>query len=356
MKCAFINLGRHLGGAEYYLSVIIGRWLEDGNEAIVIVKRNSKFAKFIREKIPGLPVEEVDFTRADIVRIKKIFKGDSIGVIDINGINSGVFIKFTATKIPKVTTVHSNADMDRAEKPLLVRKIFVFMENYFLKKSQKIIVVSDSIKELLISRGIPDHQITVVNNGVKFINYPEIGTRPFSKETLKICYVGRLEKVKGCEYLIRALGLLKSYRYQCDIYGDGSLREKLILMTSEEQIGDNVHFMGFSARIRELLPEYDVLVLPSLFEAFPLIVPEAMNAKTLLICSNVGGIPWIIKNGINGYLFEKGNAKELSDLLKMIYEHVSDQKILIENAYHDFINNYTEDVMIEKTFYILKNP
>jgi glycosyltransferase involved in cell wall biosynthesis len=355
MKCAFINLGKHFGGAEYYLHIIIKKWIGDGNEAIVIAKHKSAFAKFIGETIPNLYIEEVDFSLYDILRIRKIFRRNTINIVNINGINSGIFINFVAANIPKITTVHSNADLDRAEKSFLMRKLFVLIENYCLRKSQRVIAVSDAIKQLLIFRGIREDLITVVNNGVKYINYPEKHFRENKEEVLKICYAGRLERVKGCEYLIGALELLESCDYQCDIYGNGSLRDELLAMVSEKQMNDRIHFKGFSTEIRKNLPQYDVLVLPSLFEAFPLTIPEAMNAKILLVCSNIGGIPWIIRDGVNGYLFEKGNIKELSEILKKIYEQRLPQKELIENAYTDFINKYTEDIMVEKTLSILKS-
>lgn len=348
-------MGRHFGGAEYYLFVIINKWLEDGNKAIAIVRRGSAFANFIKEKIHNIQIEEVDFSITDIVRIKKIFKNEEINVVNVNGINSGIFINFVTNNIPRVTTIHSNAELDRSEKPYFVRKAFVLMENYCLRKSRKIIAVSDAIKELLISRKTESNSIDVVNNGVKFINYPERCFRHSEEDLLKICYIGRLEKVKGCKYLIQALELLEHCNYQCDIYGDGNLMEKLTLMVLEKKLDNKIQFMGFSEKIREYLPNYDVLVIPSLFEASPLIIPEAMNAKTLLVCSNVGGIPWIIDDGKNGYLFEKGNARELSEILRKVYECKPSPKTLIENAYNDFINNYTEDIMVKKTFSILKN-
>ncbi len=354
MKCAFINLGKHFGGAENYLCTLVQSWMAAGNEAIVIVRQGSTFSNFIRQKTKELHIVEVTFSIFDLIRTRKLFEKENIDVVDINGINSGVFVSLAAIRTPRVTTVHSNSDMDRIEKPFFVRKAFTFAENYCLKKSQMIIAVSGSIKGLLISRGIRDNLISVVNNGIKLIHYPERSFRVSAAEVLKICYVGRLEKVKGCEHLIRALALLESYNYQCDIYGDGSLRETLISFAEQKQISHKIRFMGFSDHIRECLPNYDVLVLPSLYEAFPLTIPEAMNAKTLLVCSNAGGIPEIIKDGKNGYLFKKGNAAALAAVLKKIYEDGSGQKELITNAYNDFINNYTEDIMIKKTFSILK--
>ena len=116
----------------------------------------------------------------------------------------------------------------------------------------------------------------------------------------------------------------------------------------------NVYFKGFSSDIRNIFPQYDVIVIPSLYEASPLIIPEAMNAKVLLVCSNVGGIPFIIKHKENGYLFEKGNVEQLAEILTNIKNNPIKQIPIIENAYNDFLNNYTNDIMFKRTLKILE--
>lgn len=49
MKCAFIDLGKHFGGAENYLLVLIERWVAAGNEAVVLTKKKSKFEQAIMD-------------------------------------------------------------------------------------------------------------------------------------------------------------------------------------------------------------------------------------------------------------------------------------------------------------------
>lgn len=356
MKCAFVNLGRHNGGAEQYLQTIIKRWVDENNKAVVIVRRGSEFSKNIRKNMPELLAEEVEFDLKSVYKIRKLLKNSDVDIVHINGINSGVFINLVRVNIPTITTVHSNADLDRAERSRIVRGLFVRLENYCLKRSKRIIAVSEVINKLLISRGISEKNITVIDNGVKYIEYPPKLWRNGDIDTLKICYIGRLEKVKGCEYLIRSISLLdQRCDISCDIYGTGSLKNQLVELCKELRVDMKVNFMGYSSCIREYLPEYDVLVMPSLYEASPLTIPEAMNARTLLVCSDVGGITYMIKNGINGLLFECGNYRKLAEILKKIYFNEEDFNKILENAYRDFVNQYTEDVMIEKTFNILKN-
>ena len=352
MKCAFIDLGKDYGGAEKYLLTIIRKWKQVGNEAIIVVRKNSKFEEILLDSELEALVYGVDFCYKDIKKIKKIFLLSKVDVVHINGINSGFFCKLMSLNIRKITTVHSNAVMDRINKSKCVQQAFKMLEKWNLKKSEKIIVVSKEIENLLVSRGVRKDKILFIPNGVENVKYPEKKYRENVNQALKICYVGRLEKVKGCEYLIQALQTLGEENITCDIYGEGSCDNDLKQLTKKSE--NNIRFMGFSDSIRTVLPNYDVLVLPSLYEAFPLTVLEAMNAKVLLVCSNVGGIPYIIENGENGYIFEAKQVDELSEIIKKIYVNPKEQIPIVENAYNDFISNYTEDIMVKRTFAVLE--
>lgn len=354
MKCAFVDLGRHYGGAEYYLISLITAWIEAGNDAIILAKQGSGFAK----KITGIFGESrvlcVGYTFKNLKNSKNFLLQNGIDIIHINGINSGLFIWAIGINIPKVTTVHSDANMDRIEKPFVIRKLFVIAEKFCLKKSNSIIVVSEAIKNSLVSRKISEKKIITINNGIQVIDYPKKHIRNDSDMELKVCYAGRLEEVKGCGYLLRALELCKDYRISCDIYGEGSLKNTLVQMVREFNIESMVCFKGYSNAMRDLLPNYDVLVMPSLFEASPLTILEAMNARTLVIASEVGGIPFIIDDKKNGYMFQAKNYEKLASILREIYKNPNEQQIIIENAYNYFINNYSFDVMRDRTFNVLK--
>lgn len=355
MDCVFVNLGKQYGGAEKYLFSIIDKWNQKGNSFRVIALKNTRFYKEAKKRFSDDNVFGVNYTANSLKFIKENLSKKKPDVININGINSGIFIYFLHMKVYKVTTVHSNAYMDRSDKNVLIRRLFVKLENFLLNRSDRIIVVSQALKELLIDRGIKEDKIIYIPNGVRIISYPVKNYRDKPSDILKICYVGRLEKVKGCEVLIRALSLLKSNNYKCDIYGDGSLRNKLIEEVNNLSLENKVSFKGFSEKVRNDLNQYDVEVIPSEYEGFPLIIPEAMNAKCLLVCSNVGGIPYIINDGVNGFLFNKNNVLELSEKIDCIDRNPNKAKTITEQAYMDFLDSYTEDKMTGDTIDVLEN-
>ena len=197
MKCAFVDLGRHYGGAETYLLSLISAWIDEGNEALIIAKKESEFANKAKDIFGKQRMICVSYNYKDILNARKRLIGDSVDILHVNGINSGLFIWFARIRIPKVTTVHSNAEMDRIDKPYVLRKMFVVAENFCLKRSNRIIVVSEAIKNGLLSRNIYEEKIVTINNGIHAIQYPEKNLRDDLNKELRICYVGRLEEVKA---------------------------------------------------------------------------------------------------------------------------------------------------------------
>ena len=348
MKCVFVDIGKHFGGAENYLISVIEQWIQVENKATVVVRKNSLFQKEL-EKKKEIEMMTVGFTIKDVLRFVRYLKNSCPDLININGINSGVFVLLSMTSIPKMTIVHSNATVDRADKPLLVQKLFAVIEQYCLSKSKLVISVSNAIRDILVGRGTKSEKIVVIHNGVEYIDYECKKYRMNSNDTLKLCFVGRLEKVKGCEYLIEALSNIKDRKIICDIYGDGSQKSFLQEKINENQLESRVFLKGFAKDIRKKLTSYDVLVMPSLYESSPLIIPEAMNAKTVLICSNVGGIPELIEDRRNGYLFENGNVNQLTQIIEEIIDFPKRQIRIAENAFDDFKKNYTKEIMLMKT-------
>ena len=111
---------------------------------------------------------------------------------------------------------------------------------------------------------------------------------------------------------------------------------------------DNVIFAGNRSDIPDILAASDLFILPSRSEGTPAALIEAMASGLPCIATNAGGIPEVITNGDNGYLFEKENVGELADKIKSVALN-SDLKIqFITNAQKDLhkfsIERYVDNV------------
>jgi len=229
-----------------------------------------------------------------------------------------------------------------------------FFYNNFLKFSQKkvdlFLAVSKETKKQLIERGkIKEEKIKVLYNFVDLERFNKKNiTWDVEKEKKKlgvkkdefvIGFAGRLAKVKGCEYLIRALPYL-DFKYKCLIAGDGDLRKELEDLAKELKVEDKVVFLGYQENILKTYSLLDVLVIPSLSESFGLIAIEAQALGVPVISSNVPALNEIIIDGENGLLFEGGDSKDLALKIKKIQENSKMREELIKNSF-DGLGKYS---------------
>lgn len=201
-----------------------------------------------------------------------------------------------------------------------------------LKAADKIIAVSHFVKEDIAKYGIDTGKIKVIYNGVdtKFFKPSE---KTFKKkyadrfDTLLI-FLGRLIAQKGLLHLIDAMAeVVKEYpKTGLLIVGRGKEKERLEKRTRKLALEKNVIFPGFipEEQLPDLYSSADIFVLPSLWEVLPISLLEALACGAPLLVSDAGGNPEVVENGVNGFVFRKGNTKELVKKMRAL---ISDSKM-----------------------------
>jgi len=135
-----------------------------------------------------------------------------------------------------------------------------------------------------------------------------------------VLYVGRLDKEKGVEYLVKAAKKIPAEIY---ILGGGDFKKELEKLTKDLQL-QNVHFMGYFDKedieeLREFYRKADVIVVPSTVkEALGLVILEAMACSTPVVASNIGGIPNIVKEGKTGFLVRPRSPEDIAEKVNKI--------------------------------------
>lgn len=138
-----------------------------------------------------------------------------------------------------------------------------------------------------------------------------------------IFFAGGLVPVKNVQILIKAFAKISKDITELKLFlaGAGSDRNKLEQLTEKLNCKNKVRFLG---NINETsLVEYynasDIFCLPSKNEGTPNVIVEALLCGTPVVASSVGGIPNVIKDNVNGYLFESNNIKELEIQLQKAF-------------------------------------
>lgn len=176
-----------------------------------------------------------------------------------------------------------------------------------------------------------------VNFGGKLIERDE--------EKLNIMYLGRLSPEKRIHTLLQALEGL-SGKWELNVYGDGIEREGLSLMAKDLAIDENIRWHGWIDNAWESVEKADLLVLPSQYEGFPLVVLEALSKGIPVASSKVSGVLSCIEEGVNGWLFDIGDYNQLGEILNRIQSDKSilpSREVCIESVEKYSVKNITDN-------------
>ncbi len=154
-------------------------------------------------------------------------------------------------------------------------------------------------------------------------DYSCLNGRPFTVTTLARLYI-----TKGLTYLLEAAALVKQTHpnVQFKVYGEGELREELLAKAHRLGLdGEGIFVGAFAGReeLSRIMAETDVFLLPSILEGQPLVIVEAMAYGCPIVSTNVGGIPELITDGVNGLLCPPANPQSLAEKLRMLIEDAS---------------------------------
>jgi glycosyltransferase involved in cell wall biosynthesis len=187
------------------------------------------------------------------------------------------------------------------------------------------------MKEML--QRIYKRDIRVVPNGVDLQGFGA-GRNKKRLENFRLLFVGRLNPVKGVEYLIDAMAGIKKKGTDVEltIAGDGPERKRLENLSKRLNVYNHVRFLGMVDRLKiaSLMSESDIFVLPSISEGFPLVVLEAMACGLPIIATKVGGLPEVIEEGRNGLLVNPRDSVALASSILLLLQNEAQRDIIAE--------------------------
>ena len=231
-----------------------------------------------------------------------------------------------STGLPVVSTVHSDYKLDYMGRPF-ARLTFGAINAWALRHLDYRIGVSDAMVDLLIDRGFPPDRFYAIYNGIDFTPAPSQGERlaylrglgaDVEENSVVVGIAARLNPVKDMSTLIRgfAEGHKSCPRLRLVIAGDGEERQKLEDLAKELGVEKEVTFAGWiSGGMDRFYSALDVNALTSLSETFPYALTEGARFHLATVATAVGGIPYLIDQDVNGYLFTPGDWQTLGRYL-----------------------------------------
>jgi len=296
-------------------------------------------------------------------KIKRIIVKENPHIVHVHnfaGLSTLIFNQIKKENIPLVFTAHDyhilcpRANLLKSNhnicenRPLPCSIYFKTKKMLLDNKPDIVLAPSNFILKKFKNEGIFENSKLVrLSNPIPLIN-----SRPASKdyETLKILYVGELSKHKGIHILLKAFERIDNAKLH--IYGKGPYEDNL-----RKKERENVIFHGYAKGFQELIEAYkraNITVVPSWYDNSPMVVYESFACSTPVVASRIGGIPELVRDGYNGFLFEPGSTRELSRILRRIADNPETLKELEDNAFNS-VKKYDIKKHIDKLERIYKS-
>ncbi len=235
-------------------------------------------------------------------------------------------------------------------------RLLNLVDNY---TCDRVVAVSQAVRSDLIRQGVEDRKIALIYNGIDLSKFQRpaertvdapLGEAPATGRLPVIGLIGRLEPEKGHRCFLEAARMLLQQHDACRfwIVGAGSLEQDLRDHARKLGIADRVEFLGLRDDIPALLTQLSVVALPSLTEALPLSLVEAMSMGKPCVASNVGGIKEILVDRENGLLVEPENPGALAMKIAWLLEHPDEARRMGETAARTAAERFVARVMAER--------
>ncbi|MDQ7026801.1 MAG: glycosyltransferase family 4 protein [Anaerolineae bacterium] len=225
----------------------------------------------------------------------------------------------------------------------------------------RFISVSEAVHDYLRQTvGLDDKRIMLIHNSIVLPENPQPNkAHPLIQEIgwqdkTIVVVVGRIETVKGHEFLFRALKSVKPIYSQlrCLIVGEGRIRDVLEAQVAEAKLDDIVHFAGFRNDVNTILSACEIFAIPSLSEGLPYALLEAASQKVPILASKVGGMAELLTHMQNAYLIPPSDTPALAEALRWMLDNVEKRQAMAEAAYTLVKDTFSMETMLEQTLAI----
>lgn len=270
-----------------------------------------------------VPVQK-GFDRAGIRRMRQIINANNAMILHTHDFKTDFYglAASMGTAVKLVATAHGST------RDSLAKRIYLAIDERLIYRwFDRVIVVSEELKQQLRGKGVPDRKIAFIRNGLdkELIGQGQGGQ---SEEPLPImpgakvfAVVGRLFPDKGHRYFLEAFSRVQAIHpdIQGLIVGDGPGSEEIKEQIRSLGLDEIVQLCGVRRNMEKVYQSIDYLVLPSLREGLPYCLLEAMAKGVPVLATAVGDVPKLVHRGETGNLVPPGDPDALTKaMLDMI--------------------------------------
>ena len=305
-----------MAGVERHLLTLCKGLREEGVDArlLLLVERGLPMDEYVAEceerEIPCQRMvirQDVDPTLT--VRLARAIGEVAPDLVHLHLIHAEIYGNLAARRAEVRRIIVSRHNWDVFREKWWLRKI---LRHLWENVHHAIVIAEDLRRQVQGTEGVPAGKIRRIHYGLAPGLRPvttglreEIG---IAESALLVGCVSRLVPQKGLSDGLRAFERGAPNEAHLVIIGDGPLRRKLEQQATGLASRERVHFLGWRQDAAQCLSELDILLMPSHWEGFGLVLLEAFWARTAILASAVGGIAEVIEDGVSGMLCPPGDV------------------------------------------------
>jgi glycosyltransferase involved in cell wall biosynthesis len=371
------------GGEDEVVSAEVKLLEEHGHKVILYEKSNEYIKRLPFFKKLFFILLELNFSKIVYKEVKEIVKTEKPDIAHIHNIficiTPSVYFALKEEKIPIVQSLHNyrffclsgtfyrkgavcekcknnkffNAVLGKCWRDSFVLSFFLanlfYKADLFLKKIDSYIALSKFSRDKFIELGLEEQKIYLKTN------FLPIESGIDGQDCNYALFIGRLVDYKGIKTLIKAFKIRPGFKLK--IIGDGPLRREVYNFSSS---CDNIEWLGKldKGSVFEAIKNSSFLIFPSeWYEHMPMVILESFAFSKPLLASNLGVIKELVIDGVNGILFEPGNAVDLAAKISYLFSHKEERIKMGKNAnkvyreqfnkeknYNDLMSIYTKTI------------
>ena len=336
----------------------------EGNE--ISSKLKSHISKLIHFVFPKVGSIFIFFSA--IIKMYKIIKRGNYDLVNSHNRNSSFVARlacFLAQKPLNVYTAHGFYFHDAQSR--FTYSLTLFLERLMTLISDSIMSQSNEDTLLMISLNSSlKNKIKTIGNGINVDRFYKSRNRTevendlgLANNKIRLVCVGRIVKNKGYEDIVKAISEINQ-DLELVIVG-GNIKQEIepIFKELTKLINklnlNNITITGLVHNVEEYLSVSDIFISASYREGVPRSVLEAQAAFLPIIATNIRGNREIVIHGVNGYIYEKSNHKELAKYIQVLAKDLEKRLIFGSKGRESVKSRYTENQYVQKQVEIISN-
>lgn len=312
MRILHIEAGRHLYGGALQVYYLLRGLHAAGVENILVCAPGSEIGRKCAEIATVVEIPTMgDVDPRLLVGLCRTIRRYRPDVVHAHSRRGADWWGGIAAQLCGVKSVLTRR-VDNPESSLLVRLKY--------SRYDRVVTISEGIRQVLLSEGVPEQQLQLIHSVVDLEQYNCPADRPWFEQEFSlhpgeqtVAIIAQLIERKGHRFLLsgaeQIFAAVPNLRFI--FFGQGPQRDAIEADCRTRGLGDKVIFAGFRDDLPRILPNLDLIVHPALMEGLGVSLLQAAAAGRPMIGARAGGIPEIIRDGVNGYLVPPGEVRAL---------------------------------------------